>query len=104
MEKSKNAKGEKLYPPKCICAFFPQTSVYNKTNQPVVCSEEPNISQMNKDMKKCDTCGWNPAVKEKRLQDMVGKKRAKELLDQSETLTKKYRVTEGKCENSVKLY
>ena len=36
--------------------------------------------------KRCDICGWNPDVKEKRLTKMVGAEKAKELLEQSAKL------------------
>ena len=57
-----------------VCRSFP-SRFDDHRDVPVMCTQTERLC-----IKKCETCGWNPIVKAKRLSKMYGDKKANEAI------------------------
>lgn len=64
-----------------VCRSFP-SRFEDHRDVPVMCTQTERLC-----IRKCETCGWNPIVKAKRLAKMYGEQRASEAILYSESIT-----------------
>ena len=64
-----------------VCRSFP-SRFDDHRDVPVMCTQTERLC-----IKKCETCGWNPIVKAKRLSKMCGNKKANEAILFSESIS-----------------
>ena len=64
-----------------VCRSFP-SRFEDHRDVPVMCTQTERLC-----IKKCETCGWNPIVKAKRLSKMYGEKKASEAILYSESIS-----------------